>query len=358
MFQEIKDGNLEKVKELLDKGAKIELIHLQTACDNNNFKIVKLLLDKAPKIINEKDYDGDTILSNVCGNSQIQKKIVELLLDKGAKLEEKNKYGSTPLITSIYNNNKKITELLLDKGANIDATDKYGNTLLLYYCSVSSRTIINIEKVEFLLDKGANIEARDKYGNTPLLLACNNTKKNSEKLVKLLSEKGANMEVKNKNKDNVLTLAHNNINRSVLPEVMENYYVKYLENNPEPEKNVFFDVFLKILDVEKNSVLFKDMNSKYKKFFDDYVNISKTDAHYTIPTAIKKKPLTSIFTFRKPPIASPIHIATEVFRDPETEGFDVSDPDEIGERYQKQYGGKKKSIKRKTKKNRRKTSKK
>ena len=84
---ECKNGNLERVRLLLDKGANIHSNDdepLRNACENGNLEIVRLLLDKCGDI----HALNDEPLRKACKNGHLE--IVRLLLDKGASVNAQN----------------------------------------------------------------------------------------------------------------------------------------------------------------------------------------------------------------------------------------------------------------------------
>ena len=66
------------------------------ACQNNNVKIVELLLNNHANINIQSQY-GDTAFSWACYNGNLD--IAELLLKNDASVNAKGKSGNTPLIS-------------------------------------------------------------------------------------------------------------------------------------------------------------------------------------------------------------------------------------------------------------------
>lgn len=84
------DGKYDIVKLLVDKyGAQIDSTvwwcALWNARKSNNFNIVSFLIDKDENLINMKDRDGNTALSDAASEGKI--KFAQWLIGKGAKID-------------------------------------------------------------------------------------------------------------------------------------------------------------------------------------------------------------------------------------------------------------------------------
>ncbi|MFN7098048.1 MAG: ankyrin repeat domain-containing protein, partial [Gammaproteobacteria bacterium] len=133
------------------------------AARNGHLEIVKLLLDKGADV-KEKNSYGETILYLVAGNDHLE--MVNLLLTKGADVNEKNEYGSTALHGAAAKGQLEIVKLLLEKGADVKEKDDKGNTALHFAARNG-----HLEIVKLLLDKGADVKEKDNDGNTALYRA-------------------------------------------------------------------------------------------------------------------------------------------------------------------------------------------
>lgn len=133
----IRDGNLEKVKEIIQSQAIIDpnirrlRAHrgrtiLQEACIQKQKDIVKFLLDEYSESIdvNKKSYmSQDTALHYAVTNNDIG--MIKMLLNHGSNPNERNKYGATPLH---YVSSVDIADLLHCYGADSTAVDTKGLT--------------------------------------------------------------------------------------------------------------------------------------------------------------------------------------------------------------------------------------
>jgi ankyrin repeat protein len=163
---------------------------------------IKALLQQDPKLVSDKDKNGDTPLHVAALHGQVA--AVQALLDAGADVNAKNNYGPftpgdlwdkvlasnnhqdpvgvltvhgddtrymqngyTPLHLAVFSiKHKQIVEMLVNKGADINAQPASGATPLFF-------AVIRDQKddVQFLLDHGANVNLPDAYGDTCLDMA-------------------------------------------------------------------------------------------------------------------------------------------------------------------------------------------
>jgi|GEM_PF-315941 len=135
-----KDNNLASVKELISKGADINIAKkddiyeydaLSVAIENSHYEIVKFLINEKADI--NKVYNEDGLTAIGLATKLNQKEVVELLLKNHANpngaVTSDTDYKETPLLIAIQNNNIIIAKLLIDSGASINDTDKDGNTI-------------------------------------------------------------------------------------------------------------------------------------------------------------------------------------------------------------------------------------
>ena len=213
----IDDGNMELVKFMLDKGAKVNdatkdgWTPLMEAADEGHMDIVKLLLDKGAEV-NAATRDGYTPLMVAVDEGYGE--IAKLLMEKGAKVDAKTKHGwdvfmeaideghieivrmlidkgadvnqvsghHTPLMEAIDEGHMDIAKLLIENGADPNRTNNDGYTPLMEAADAS-----NPEAVRLLLDRGADIKATNKHGWNAFLEAID---EGNIEIVKLLLDKG------------------------------------------------------------------------------------------------------------------------------------------------------------------------
>ena len=80
--------------------------------------------------INAKNGYGYTALIDASKNGDLEK--VKLLIENGANIEVKDNKGDTALILASYCRRLEIIKYLVEKGANINATNDNGRTALMW----------------------------------------------------------------------------------------------------------------------------------------------------------------------------------------------------------------------------------
>jgi ankyrin repeat protein len=182
---------------------------------------IKALLQQDPKLLNDKDKNGDTPLHIAALHGQVA--AAQALLDAGADVNAKNNYGPftpgdlwdkvlasnshqdpvgvltvhgedtrymqngyTPLHLAVFSvKHKQIVEMLVNKGADINAQPASGATPLFFAVLRDQK-----DDVQFLLDHGANLNLPDAYGDTCLDMAL---RLQFMSIIPILLDKGADV---------------------------------------------------------------------------------------------------------------------------------------------------------------------
>lgn len=124
------DNNVERVKQLLDKGAYINTVNkynktpLYQAAEKNHPDMVKLLLARGADI-NAKGYWYDAPLHGAVISNYPE--MIELLLSKGADVNLEGEFGWTALHRAVLANNSGIVSLLLGHGATMNTKGGRGD---------------------------------------------------------------------------------------------------------------------------------------------------------------------------------------------------------------------------------------
>jgi len=207
---------------------------IHDAARKGDAKKVKVLLASDPKLVNDRDNNGDTPLHAAALHNQFA--VVQELLDAGADVNAKNGYGAftpqdlgsiltsnnhkdpvslltvhgidqsdmkngyTPLhLAEFAVGHKKMAELLISKGADVNARSASGATPLFFAVLRDQK-----DDVQLLLDKGANVNTPDAYGDTPLGCAL---QLQYGSLIQLLVDRGADVNAQDQSMHRPLTYA-------------------------------------------------------------------------------------------------------------------------------------------------------
>jgi len=218
---------------------------IHDAARKGDVKKVKELLASNPKLVSDRDKNGDTPLHVAALHGQFG--VAQLLIDAGSDVNAKNNYppfmpdelnkeyrtrnlqdpvillhsqaaefthelntqgvttkeltnGYTPLdLAEFANNHNKLVELLVAHGANVNAQAASGATPLFWAVMRDQK-----DDAKFLLDHGANPNLPDAYGDTILDCALH---LGFQSLVQPLVDKGADVNAEDQSLHRPLTYA-------------------------------------------------------------------------------------------------------------------------------------------------------
>lgn len=165
-INEIKDIIAEGID--LNKQYKIFESHLFNSIFQNNFEIIKLLIDAGMNIETIPDFalNQAIFLRNV--------DLINLWLKHGADINIRDSQNQTPIYSVFFSNSKNVSaievlEILLNKGAELNVKDMNGNTPQHYCCRFYYwyQPKDFIKTMKFLIKKGADITVKNKYGEKP-----------------------------------------------------------------------------------------------------------------------------------------------------------------------------------------------
>eukprot|EP00033_Pygsuia_biforma_P000367 GCRY01000441.1.p1 GENE.GCRY01000441.1~~GCRY01000441.1.p1 ORF type:complete len:947 (+),score=270.54 GCRY01000441.1:248-2842(+) len=183
----------EIVIKLAEKGANANAkdMKLKTplhhAVSNNNYDIVKILVENYGADINSQDANGECVLALSCRHTD-DKLALYLCSQESLQVDLQDSLkADTPLHCAIANNHLSILEALLAKKANMEIKNKAEQTPLLLAVALGQTTMILR-----LLEAGANLsDIRDCDGNGALHVAVKN---GHQHLVDALIDYGLNID--------------------------------------------------------------------------------------------------------------------------------------------------------------------
>ena len=197
LFDYVSEGNLKKVKELIEKGADVNArdqngdFLLNDAVGKENLKVIEFLIEKGAKV-NEKNEDGTSVLLNAVLFQNFD--VIKLLIDKGADVNARA-HGGFVLNDAVRQQNLKIIKLLIENGADVKAKNVDDESSVLH---TAVRFYKNLDIISLLIDKGADVNATDKNGDSVLYKALVSKKPFIIRVIKLLIDKGANVNATDK----------------------------------------------------------------------------------------------------------------------------------------------------------------
>ena len=161
-------GDIEKVKDLLEKGADPNLPNfiggtpLVQAATNGHKEVCELLILKGANVNYSESIGGYTALLWAASNGH--QSVCELLISKGADVNTTNNDGYTALHWAALKGYYAICKLLIENGAKLNVqTKEYGWTPLIC-AAIDGHTDV----CKLLVENGADVSIKDNKGDTAL----------------------------------------------------------------------------------------------------------------------------------------------------------------------------------------------
>lgn len=218
----IKNGDLEKAKLFLEKGASPEEKDskgkdlIDYASENSNSEVIDFAVSKMPFFYwNQSDSESNLLFIKIIKNNSnfdIVKKCIDLTRD----INHADKDGKTPLMYAAQcNADVRTTKYLLDKGAKIDSKTNNEWTALMY----AARYNPNPAVMDDLILRGASSEPNSVGLTITMLAACN---PNPGVLLTLLKYKDEINASTDKGKTALMYACENNQNAAVIKMLIDN----------------------------------------------------------------------------------------------------------------------------------------
>jgi ankyrin repeat protein len=174
LFVAVENDNVRMVNLLLENRVDVNVTDdynntaLLTAVKNGKQDITKLLLEKGADI-NKANNDGETILMGAINYEE--EEVIKILLayDEGGvrvDLNARNNDGETALIRAVQTGITEIVEAVVEAGADMNIRDNDGNTPLIRASMVGEEYILGL-----LLDSESDVNATNNAGETALIVA-------------------------------------------------------------------------------------------------------------------------------------------------------------------------------------------
>eukprot|EP01054_Gregarina_sp_Poly1_P000487 Gregarina_sp_Poly_1__486@NODE_1118_length_5031_cov_23_233481_g775_i0_p1_GENE_NODE_1118_length_5031_cov_23_233481_g775_i0NODE_1118_length_5031_cov_23_233481_g775_i0_p1_ORF_typecomplete_len421_score54_43Ank_5/PF13857_6/9_1e02Ank_5/PF13857_6/0_00037Ank_5/PF13857_6/1e12Ank_5/PF13857_6/1_1e11Ank_5/PF13857_6/0_003Ank_5/PF13857_6/0_0014Ank_5/PF13857_6/6_9e11Ank_5/PF13857_6/2_4e11Ank_5/PF13857_6/2_7e09Ank_2/PF12796_7/0_00015Ank_2/PF12796_7/4_5e13Ank_2/PF12796_7/4_4e13Ank_2/PF12796_7/2e05Ank_2/PF12796_7/ len=197
-------GDSRAAQMLLNAGANVDATDchgntaLMYAIQAYSVEIIRLLLQKSPKLVNVCNRDGlypllytvkrdrncETHFGVISIREPIAIVIAQLLIDAGAHIDATSNTGKTALMFSVTC--PALVRMLVAAGATLNISDNLGLTALAH-----AVTKARLESVQILMDAGANPNTATAVGKTPLMQAL---ALNHLDIAKILCSRSANLD--------------------------------------------------------------------------------------------------------------------------------------------------------------------
>jgi len=188
--QAVRNGNVEKVNELLTEGVPLEDQDdvfgppLHEAICFGRFDIAQILIQHKADVNSTSKNSSDTALCVAAKKGLLN--FVEALVTGNAKINQPGDGNKTPLHWALENKHHEVARFLIEHNASTSAVDSTGQSPLHAACRLQCN-----EVVELLLKESTMLNVHDKTNMTPLMYACQVA---DLKLIELLLKHGATVQ--------------------------------------------------------------------------------------------------------------------------------------------------------------------
>ncbi|XP_069985707.1 protein fem-1 homolog C isoform X1 [Penaeus vannamei] len=204
VFNAARDGNLRRLKMLLDHRSRSEVARMVSArtngatplvmaSKNGHLSCVEYLVERCNADLEQVGsvvFDGETIDGAPplwCAAAAGHLDVVSYLLGKAANVNATTKTNSTPLRAACFDGHFDIVKYLVEHNADIEVANRHGHTCLMIACYKG-----HFDIAKYLIDIAANVNRKSVKGNTALHDCAES---GSLEIMKLLLDHCAKMDV-------------------------------------------------------------------------------------------------------------------------------------------------------------------
>ena len=176
LHQACRDGNVDKIKVLLDGGLDVDSMMwdsytpLAYAAAGGHIDAVNLLLDSGAEI-NQQGRFGKTALNHAIGGGN--QDVCALLIQRGAQLDIPNQNGANLFHEAAFWGQPAMIPFLIEKKIDLHHASKAGDSPLMYAIARASRAEDTEKQATFLrcaqafVEAGADPDQKNNKGDTP-----------------------------------------------------------------------------------------------------------------------------------------------------------------------------------------------